>query len=236
MLIINTTLLAQVYPDRHSTTWKDAWISCTPAESPNVKRGNSFWIMYDLGDQYTLQQSTLWNANVPGNTDQGFQSYAVDVSQNGFDWTPIYEGILPQGPGSAFYEGDSGPNFNGIIGRYVLITGLSNYGGNCFSLGEVRINATVATTTAVVDELELDINASPNPANNYTTIEIGDVKITDLRYRMTSTNGQIVSAGNVTSKSMTVNTSAMPTGIYNFTVYSETEGSQKTIQINIIRS
>lgn len=133
---------AQCYPDRHSTNWYDGWISCETSQNPNSVYGDSHWIMYDLGYEYQLRESVLWNANEPDNVDFGIQEYHVDYSLDGITWTNLGTYILNQAPGSSIYEGEDGPNFSQISARYVLITPTSNYGGDCFGFSELKIDIT----------------------------------------------------------------------------------------------
>ncbi|MBP6540934.1 MAG: hypothetical protein KA234_11430, partial [Saprospiraceae bacterium] len=58
-------VMAQGYPDRHSTGLGDGWLSCQEAANPNPIRGNGHWIMYNLGHNYAMTTSTIWNFNTP---------------------------------------------------------------------------------------------------------------------------------------------------------------------------
>ncbi|MBK9255527.1 MAG: hypothetical protein IPM42_08575 [Saprospiraceae bacterium] len=62
---------SQWYPDRHSTSVKDTWLSCTTSANPNPARATSHWIRYDLGAIYTLSTSKFWNYNAPDNLNRG---------------------------------------------------------------------------------------------------------------------------------------------------------------------
>ena len=80
---------------------------------------------------------------------------------------------MPKGPGSSFYQGVNGPDFGGKLARYILITAVTNHGGSCYGLGEVKFNGTIATTSSVGDELSnIDIIATPNPFSVQTTIHL----------------------------------------------------------------
>lgn len=129
---------SQCYPDRHSTNAHDGWVSCSTAPSPNSNWGNSHWILYDLGQVRQLYQSTIWNLNNPDRLDWNIQSARFDYSLDGVSYSNLTTTSLTQAPGLPLYEGMAGPNFGGVSARYVLITAISNYGGSCFGLGEVR--------------------------------------------------------------------------------------------------
>ena len=228
-------LMGQAYPDRHSTSWTDGWVSCVEAESPNVKRDPGHWIMYDFGDQYSLHGSTFWNFNAPDLTNRGMQDIVIDYSNDGQNWTEVTEFTLPEAPGSTIYQGDDGPNFEGVVARYVLISVLSNYGDpDCAGLSEMRINATIATSTSIPDdELNLVLEANPNPASEYTNIIINEYD-DKLNYALTDMNGRLLRQGQLTSKEFRLNTSNLSSGTYSLTVYNET--GKKALLLNVINN
>ena len=105
----------------------DAWISCTPTANPFVaQRSGYHWIHYDLGDEYELGAMHIWNYNVSGQTNNGFQNVAVDYSLNGVDWFHLSNYTWSLASGQSTYTGFSGPNFNGMPVRFVMITSLDN--------------------------------------------------------------------------------------------------------------
>ncbi len=224
---------AQAYPDRHSTTWKDAWVSCETSDSPNVKRDPGHWIMYDLGDQYSLHESTFWNNNVPGQTARGLNQIIVDYSIDGAEWVELGTYNLSQGPGSAFYQVDDGPDFNGVNARYALISGMSNYGDNCFSLSEVRINAAISTTTSFADnELDVKMIVSPNPAANIARITLNEMPAGNVQYQLTGVDGKLYMKGEVSNTEFEINVSQLSTGSYTFILFNE-KGIKSQI-VNVI--
>jgi len=234
LMITGSYLLAsgQAYPDRHTTNWDDAWISCQTNESPNAKRDAGHWIMYDLGDQYALQQSTIWNNNVPGETGRGFNQVVIDLSNDGEDWTELGTYSLAEGPGSTIYQGDAGPDFGGAVARYVLITALSNHGGDCYSLSEVKINAAISTTTSFADtELDVNMEVAPNPAATTTRISLDALPAGQVQYQLTDATGRLYQSGLMTSTTMTLDVADLPTGTYTFTIYNEQGLSSQLINV-----
>ena len=134
-LFLTSTALAQQFPDRHSTDLSDSWTSCTATENPNKVREDSHWIMYDFGNEYTLQGTTVWNVNAYEQTDIGTQELVIDYSNDGEEWTELAYHTMSEAPASSFYEGEEGPNFNGINARYVIITSITNFGhATCYGL------------------------------------------------------------------------------------------------------
>jgi hypothetical protein len=157
-LTVSIQLNGQCYPDRHNTNWYDGWISCETAPSPNSSNGDSHWILYDFNEAYELGQLHVWNTNDPANLDYGMREVSIDYSLDGTDWIHLGNYEFDQGSGKSTYEGFEGPHFEGALARYVLITGLSNYGGDCFGLSELRF--AVQEATVQTDELSFLVDCS----------------------------------------------------------------------------
>ena len=129
----------QCYQDRHSTNIHESWLSCTATPNPNPSNGTSHWIMYDLGSFKSLHQTTFWNLNHPDFIESGIKKVRIEHSTNGSSWTSLGDFSLLQAHASGFYEGTAGPSFNGVFTRYVLLTAIENYGGECYGFSELRI-------------------------------------------------------------------------------------------------
>lgn len=170
--IVSTQLLkAQCYPDRHSTNWYDGWVSCETSSNPISSYGETHWIMYDLGYDYVLNETKLWNANEPKNLDYGISSFNIDYSLDKNTWISLGEFNMEQGTGFSNYEGVEGPDFNEVKARYVLITPTSNYGGNCYGLSELKINIT-DPFEVTFEEDGFNAMAYPNPFVNSISIRV----------------------------------------------------------------
>lgn len=195
-----STLFSQAYPDRHSTNLTDGWLSCNATTNPNPVRGGGHWIMYNLGDTYALTTSKIWNFNTPqrinsydnqswslsplsGRLEDGMQEVMIDISLNGTVWQEWGRFTIPKAPASSFYEGVYGPDFGGKLAKYILITGITNYGGSCYGLSEVKFNGTVVTVSNIDDPLkDAELSANPNPFTNQTSLKlinfpIGAIKV-----------------------------------------------------------
>jgi hypothetical protein len=235
LLLGSTDLLSQAYPDRHSTSWTDGWVSCVETESPNIKRDPGHWIMYDFGDQYSLHESTIWNFNVPDTTNRGMQDIVVDYSNDGQNWIEVTEFTVPEAPGSAFYQGTEGPNFEGVVARFVLISVLNNYGdSDCVGMSELRINATIATSTNLPEgELDLVLEANPNPASEYTTISMNEIE-EDLNFSLMDMSGRLLRQGVIRGKAFRLNTANLVSGMYSLSVHNAR--GKKSILINVINN
>jgi len=116
------------------------WLSCEVTPNPNSVRDDGHWIMYNLGERHELHQSQVWNYNVANETDKGFQSVAVDVSDDGVNWTEfgLYQWDLASGESG--YSGFSGPHFQGQYAQYVMFTSLDDT-TTCRGLGKVAFTA-----------------------------------------------------------------------------------------------
>lgn len=179
--------ISQCYPNRHSTNFFDGWISCEAASNPNPARPVSHFIMYDFGKLFKLGQMQIWNTNDPSHLDWGMRDVAIDYSIDGEHWASAGEFTFPQGSGLSTYEGVPGPHLNNIEARYLLITGLNNYGGECYGLSEFRINAEEVIISDVDDVAELEcvaVTLYPNPFVEKMTLMLAPGCNGDLHYML----------------------------------------------------
>ncbi len=244
-----------VFPDRHSTTLKEAWLSCESAPSPNPVRGNGHWIQYNLNETYALQNSKIWNFNTPertnsynndswsltpleGKLQDGMRDVIIDLSVDGTTWEEWGRFTIPIGPGSSFYQGVAGPDFGGKIARYVLITAMSNHGGTCYGLSEIKIFGSVATVSSVNDPLkDVTITASPNPFTNTSLISLTDFPKGEVRLSLMDINGKEIFSNNINIQSeiTTFNLSGvqLTSGFYILNV--SQNGASKSIKLEVIK-
>jgi hypothetical protein len=133
---------------------ESSWLSCTSTANPNPTRSsNGHWIKYDFGDTYQLQGSRVWNYNVAAETNKGFKNVYVDYSMNGTTWTQLggtYQ--WQQAPGLSDYSGFSGPNFNNLKARYVLISAIDNWGGSCSGFSKLSLDAQLCSSSGTACE------------------------------------------------------------------------------------
>ncbi len=209
-------LISQAYPDRHSTSKTDAWISCEKTLSPHSQRGEGHWIMYDLGHNYGLTTTQIWNLNTPNYDGAGIQDMVIDYSIDGITWREFGNFRLEQGRLSGFYEGQIGPDFGGLIMRYLLITAISNHGHNeCFGLGELKFEARqIPVSVQTPTSFELDLSISPNPASDIVSISIAEIPKDGLKFHLTDMFGRMIVKGDVTQNVSEINISEIPAGSY----------------------
>lgn len=234
-LIPMNNCIGQAYPDRHSNVADDAWLSSTASQSPNPTRGVVHWIRYDLGETYSMHQSKFWNINTPGMTNAGANFMVIDYSIDGNTWYEWGRYTLPQSAGSTFYEGVAGPDFSGLVARYVLINVISNHGNSTlYGLSEIKIDVSPATVS-VKDNLLKDvaIMAKPNPFSSQTMIEIKGIDHLDgLTYQCTDAAGKIAASGKIHGKQVELSGIGLSAGTYYFSVIHP--GGIKTITLDYI--
>ena len=170
---------SQCYPDRHNSTWFDGWVSCEESVNPNPARGNGHWILYNFHQQYALFEMDVWNFNAPDYLDYGMQEVVIDISADSITWTEYGQVTFPQANGLNTYEGAEVLDFDSTLAQYVLVTAVSNYGGSCYGLSEIRIRA-----QDLCDEDRIlwiagdgDWNVPSNWCNNRIPTEVDEVVI-----------------------------------------------------------
>lgn len=151
MTISFNNLFAQCYSDRHNTTWFHGWESCEMSNNPNSARGVSHWIMYDLGYIYKLEKVHFWNVNDPDNLQDGVKKVIFDYSMDGSSWVEFGEQSFEMATGQSIYEGQEAFSFGGIKARYLLMTVVENWGGQCAGFGEIKIGVAPITATELVN-------------------------------------------------------------------------------------
>ena len=133
--------------DNLTTLAESSWVSCgTLKPNPNAARsGSTNWILYDFSNRYVFKDSHVWNYNVTGETNKGFKTVYVDYSLDGTTWKSLGTSYSwPQAPGNTDYAGFVGPNFNDIKARYILISGMNNWGSTtCSGFSKITFDATL---------------------------------------------------------------------------------------------
>ncbi len=230
-------LNAQCFEDRHSTILEDSWISCQLKESPNPQRGMSHWIMYDLGDRHLLGQSHFWNLNAPGYEEMGARKILIDYSTAGSIWIEWGLIELDRADASGFYEGQSGPDFQGLDAQFVLITITESYGSDCAGLAEVRFES-LGISTSTVDEsfASSKLITSPNPAYDHTYLQLDSPLSFEATIRLLTTEGkEIYNQTAYISKgenSIKIEFGVLPPG--NYIIVLEGESRRLSSQLSII--
>lgn len=202
LLFINVlfylNLNAQCYPDRHSTNWFDAWISCQEKENPNPVNKAGHWILFDLKNQYEIDKIKFWNINDPDRLNWGMKDVLIDYSIDSILWANAGTFSLQQGEGSNRYEGMDWTDVVIPKARYVLISGLSNYGGSCSGFAEIRFSAEkiniVTDNTDVNNPIAngLDIKIEPNPFSIATRLEFNSKSSEPIDLQISDWFGRVI--------------------------------------------
>ena len=213
---------SQCFPDRHNTSWNDAWYSCELAENPNPERVEGHWIMYDLRHTYRLAQGKIWNINAPKRLSDGFHTFSVDYSLDGSNWENLGDFIASQGPGESLYEGEELFNFSGDSARYVLLTAASNYGGDCYGIAEMRIDVIdlVGSPNETKDEC-LQVNVFPNPHESNFNLNVGSFCAGPIYFRLFNSVGTLVKQGTLPQdgiENFQISTTGVQSGVYHLVV------------------
>lgn len=193
-LAIASSASAQCFLDRHNTTWHESWASCEVSDSPNPDRSASHWILYNFGDLYRLAESHVWNYNVHGQTDWGMNEVWIDYSFDGITWQTLGAYSFPQATGINHYEGFTGPDFDGVVAQFVLITAQTNHGGTCVGLSELKID--IHDEAVSVDEVSqahcFAVQTFPNPFSESINIQIQSNCEEKAAYRLTDALGRTI--------------------------------------------
>jgi hypothetical protein len=232
-VLISNFAAAQCYPDRHSTSWNDAWYSCDESENPNPVRGSGHWIMYDLRHQYRLGQGKLWNINAPERLTDGFNSFTVDYSLDGENWESLGEYTASQAPGEPLYEGEELFNFAGDSARYVLLTAMSNYGGDCYGISEVRIDVVDVIESLNNTQTEcLYVDVFPNPHDSNFNLNVGSFCEGPIYYKFYNSSATLLKQGVLPEggvENYQMFTDNVPSGIYYLVIIQNGTSKQKQI-------
>ncbi len=237
LLFMHLSASGQCFEDRHSTLLEDYWISCTLEESPNSQRQNSHWIMYDFGDVHRIGTSHFWNINRPGYTNMGSKSITIDYSNDGVSWLEWGVLELDEAEANSFYEGQEGPDFEGLAARYILLTIDDNYGSNCSGLAEVRFESLgLTTSTEETAFFNTSLDLAPNPAHDLTRVMLDSPINTDAQISLIDVNGRLIIVNNVTvvqgQNSWELNLSNLSPGTY--AVKLTTRDTELSSQLTII--
>ena len=234
--LVRSTVFTQCFPDRHSTNFFDGWISCEPAPNPNPERPVSHFIMYDFGKVYALGQMQIWNTNDPSHLNDGMRDVAIDYSVDGETWLHAGEFTFSQASGLSTYEGEEGPHLDEVEARYLLITGLNNYGGSCYGLSELKIAAEEVIISEVEDLPELNcvaLSLYPNPFSEKINMVLSPGCDGDLRYTVYDGLGQVITSAKaslITGQEKSVDIGRdLPAGSYTLRLEYNGEIVQRTI-------
>lgn len=215
----------------HSAMEDDAWLSCQGTENPNPDRAQEHWIMYDFGDYYFLNESHFWNYNFDSSTSNGISSFSVDYSIDGVNWSWWGDYNLQEAPGSDFYYGEEGPDFNGLVTRYLLISVITNHGGNCYGFSEMQLQVDPGVI-GIEEPLTqgFDFQVQPNPASDFAVIQLEGRMGSEIN--IFNSTGQLILSTESTSLSTRIDVSSYGPGVYLIEVI-DTGGTRATRRLTV---
>ncbi len=224
-VFIQSSAYSQCYPDRHSTNWFDAWISCVKTQNPNPANEPAHWILYDFKDHYEIDKIKIWNINDPERLNWGMKEIRIEYSTDSIVWNSAGEFSLLKADGTNRYEGMNWIDVNILEARYVLITGLSNFGGNCAGFSEIRFSAEKTDVVTSVDDpvaagKELDVRILPNPFYEIFRAELSGDKNSEVQISINDMFGKTVYSETIPLlngyNSLRIQTVKWPSGAYQF--------------------
>jgi hypothetical protein len=226
------TLLFAQCEGAHSAFEDDAWLSCQGSENPNTERTQEHWILYDFGDYYFLNESHFWNYNFMGSTNNGIASATIDLSINGTDWMWWGDFNLQEAPGSDSYYGESGPDFDGIVARYLLISVVANHGGNCYGFSELQLQVDPGVIGINDPEMQaFGFSIHPNPAKDFTTVQLN--RDLDSEIRLLSSSGELISTIRSHAESTELDLQGLSAGVYMIEVV-DSYGVRTTQRLTVV--
>jgi hypothetical protein len=206
----------QCLEDTHTPFENDGWKSCQTSVNPNPAHPAGHWILYDLGYEYALDSTYIWNFNAWGEKAVGIQGAIFDYSLDGTNWTNLGTFFIEQASGSYKYQGVAGPDFGGATARYVLVTAASNWGdADCTGLAEIKffVSETVSTDPELAQMDNLMV-VSPNPVEDIANVSIKSDLLPE-RVALYDLAGRLIEEKlSILSKNVSFKMKGLPGGIY----------------------
>jgi hypothetical protein len=218
---------AQCFPDRHNTSWNEGWFSCTPNDNPNTERGLSHWVMYDFGNTYRLGEVYMWNLNDNKRLGNGFKDFLIDYSVDGKIWKNLGIFDIDKAPGTSTYEGEVVATLEGDTARYVILTAVSNWGGQCVGFAEVQFEV-LEVTSQMTSQFANDCFSTsifPNPHIEAFNFVVTTKCAGPMDFAMYDHTGKLIKKGTLAEGQSihqeTVQTSSLAPGLYHLVVHQE---------------
>ena len=233
ILSISLNLFGQCFPERHSTNWFDAWVSCETSISPNSSK--SHWIMYELDALYKIDKFKIWNINDPSHLEWGTKNLLIEYSEDGKNWFIADSFVLTKATGTNDYEGDDWIDLNIPKAKFLLLTSLTNFKGDCHGFSEVKFSAEKIklNTTISYEKNKMRVEVTPNPFSNQIEVNInsslnGSCQIEILNSLGQNVYNNIVMIDNYTFH-QTLDLKHLKSGIYHFQIKQKSVKYSKNI-------
>ena len=233
ILSISLSLFGQCFPERHSTNWFDAWVSCETSISPNSSK--SHWIMYELDALFKIDKFKIWNINDPSHLEWGTKNLLIEYSEDGKNWFIADSFVLTKAPGTNDYEGDDWIDLNIPKAKFLLLTSLTNFKGDCHGFSEIKFSAEKIklNTTISYEKNKMRVEVTPNPFSNQIEVNInsslnGSCQIEILNSLGQNVYNNIVMIDNYTFH-QTLDLKHLKSGIYHFQIKQKSVKYSKNI-------
>lgn len=233
ILSISLNLFGQCFPERHSTNWFDAWVSCETSISPNSSK--SHWIMYELDALYKIDKFKIWNINDPSHLEWGTKNLLIEYSEDGNNWFIADSFVLTKATGTNDYEGDNWIDLNIPKAKFLLLTSLTNFKGDCHGFSEIKFSAEKIklNTTISYEKNKMRVEVTPNPFSNQIEVNInsslnGSCQIEILNSLGQNVYNNIVMIDNYTFH-QTLDLKHLKSGIYHFQIKQKSVKYSKNI-------
>ncbi len=137
--------------------WSENWISCDSLSNPTNPGVSNFWILYDLSQIYLIDSLHLYNLNT-ADTLNGVRDFELHSSFDGITWDSQGAYTCPMASNTAGYSGTNITLQHSFQARYVVLTALSNYGGDCYGLSEVILGVDTVSCRLFTPSLSIEYN------------------------------------------------------------------------------
>ena len=193
---INMVSAQCVDQEAHNTSIISHWLSCEISTNPLTSLADGHWIMYEFEEAVGIEKMTIWNLNHPDFLSMGAQEVRLDYSPDGAIWNTLGSVQVEPGDGGPDYVGVEMEDLPEFDAQYVLLSVISNHGGPCTGLAEVKFQLGSLTTSneeIVVNQLK----AWPNPADQLVSIDLGEWRDRVSQYQVVDQLGRIIAADDV---------------------------------------
>ena len=230
VFILASQLLAQcLSEDQHNSSLFSSWLSCEKRVNPFTNKGDAgHWIIYQFPEEVEIESIHLWNLNNPDYLNAGAKTIELSASQDSENWRIVDTLEVNMGVGDRTYLGELVEDFKGVRAKYIMLTILTNYGGECAGFSEIKFNLG-KVTTATDEAPTFTLSVFPNPMIDRTDITISGLSSQRIDYSLVDMSGKVIRQGRERATANTHRFSlqglALPSGPYTLHIATD-EGSR----------
>ncbi len=166
----------------------------------------------------------MWNLNDNKRLGNGFKDFAIDYSVDGNSWQNLGSFSVAKATGKSNYEGEIVADFMGDTARFVVLTALSNWGGQCTGFAEVQFGVLEVTAQLPggMDNECFSVSIYPNPHVESFTLLATTKCDGPMDYSIYDHTGRLVKSGNMPENTAIyeemIFTSGMAPGLYHLVI------------------